>query len=111
MLYPVLLDRAVAASPDTRFIQRLVTKEYTPGKGQKPSPDLMRARRRAFLKSCNRFLAERSFPWTTRLIVKAATWPYVSKRTYRVGTLIHQYILGFMSKGRNSGDRSREEYL
>lgn len=82
-LYPLLLDRAVVAVPETRFIQRVVVKEYTPKKGEKPSVAHVKELRAIFSQSCRDFLAERDFGPVTRFILDAAIWPYTGKRVYK----------------------------
>lgn len=97
-LYPLLLDRAVAAVPETRFIQRVVVKEYTPKKGEKPSLDHVKKLRAIFIKSCQDFLAERDFGATTRFILNAAIWPYTGKRVYKARRVFKRELAGYFKR-------------
>jgi len=92
-LYPLLLDRAVAMAPETRFIQRVVVKGYTPPRGYKAPLDHLKAMRRSFAEICDDFLSRRDFgPWETRLI-RLATWFYLGKRVYKFRRILKRSIV------------------
>jgi glycosyltransferase involved in cell wall biosynthesis len=97
-LYPLLLDRAVAAVPETSFIQRVVVKEYTPKKGQRPSLELVKKLRAIFSKSCEDFLAERDFDVVTRLVLNAAIWPYTGKRVYKARRVAKRELSSYFKR-------------
>jgi glycosyltransferase involved in cell wall biosynthesis len=97
-LYPLLLDRAVAAVPETSFIQRVVVKEYTPKKGHRPSLELVKKLRAIFSKSCADFLAERDFDVVTRLVLNAAIWPYTGKRVYKARRVAKREISSYFKR-------------
>jgi glycosyltransferase involved in cell wall biosynthesis len=109
MLYPVLLDRAVVAVPEVRFIQRVVVKEYTAKKGQKPPLAFMLELRQLFWDCCMRFLAERSFSWATRAVIKVATWRYLGKRAYRVSTVLRRSLAERFYGIEKLGERTHTE--
>jgi glycosyltransferase involved in cell wall biosynthesis len=93
VLFPVLLDRAVAIVPEAIFIQRLVAKSYTPKKGTKPPVSRMVGLRRQFGAQCLRYIEERPFTTTQRLALKAILPFYVDKRVYRLRKVIKRTLL------------------
>ncbi|MDQ0392176.1 glycosyltransferase family 2 protein [Labrys monachus] len=93
ILFPFLLDRSVAIVPEAVFIQRLVTKSYTPKKGTKPPVSEMLALRRQFAAQCRRYIDERPFSTVERLTIRAALPFYVDKRVYRLSKIIKRTVL------------------
>lgn len=94
VLFPFLLDRTVAAVPDAVFIQRLVTKTYTPKKGVKPPVDDLVDLRRKFSAQCQRFIDERPFTLWQRTALKSVLPFYVDKRVYKLRKIIKRRIFG-----------------
>jgi glycosyltransferase involved in cell wall biosynthesis len=92
ILFPFLLDRAVAFDPQAVFIQRLVTKSYTPKKGTKPPVADMVAMRRSFAAQCQSDIDERSFSAIQRLALKTALPFYVDKRVYKFRKVLKRTI-------------------
>ena len=97
-LYPVLLDRAVAAAPQARFVQRMIRKDYTqPLSHRVPLAQLL-GLRAGFWKACGGFLAEREFGLTGRLLLNLATFFYLGRRVYRLGTVAQSWLAAMLSK-------------
>ena len=67
-----MTDMPKAFDPQAVFIQRLVTKSYTPKKGTKPPVAEMVAMRRSFAAQCQSDIDERPFSAIQRLALKAA---------------------------------------
>ncbi|GLS23933.1 hypothetical protein GCM10007874_69540 [Labrys miyagiensis] len=93
ILFPTLLKTAVSVVPDAVFIQRLVTKTYTPGKGIKPSVAEMVALRKKFSDQCRRYIDQSSYSWLQRATIHAVLPFYVDKRVYKLRKVIKRTIL------------------
>ncbi|WP_448950638.1 glycosyltransferase family 2 protein [Labrys neptuniae] len=93
ILFPSLLKQAVAIVPEAVFIQRLVTKTYTPKKGTKPPVAEMVTQRKLFAAQCKRYIEASAYSGLQRASIRAALPLYVDRRVYKLRKIIKRTIL------------------
>lgn len=93
ILFPSLLKRAVAIVPGAIFIQRLVTKSYTPKQGTKPVVEEMVSLRRLFAAQCRRYINRTPYSLIQKVVLRAALPFYVDRRVYKLRKVIKRKIL------------------
>lgn len=92
ILFPSLLKRAVAIVPDVSFIQRLVTKTYTPQKGTKPPVEQMMTLRRLFAAQCRHYINHSAFSSMQKAILRAVLPFYVDRRVYKLRKIVKRVV-------------------
>lgn len=92
ILFPSLLKRAVAVVPEVSFIQRLVTKTYTPQKGTKPPVDEMIMLRRNFAAQCRHYISRSAFSSVQKAILGAVLPIYVDRRVYKLSKIVKRTV-------------------
>ncbi|WP_413989769.1 glycosyltransferase family 2 protein [Labrys okinawensis] len=92
ILFPSLLKRAVAVVPEVTFIQRLVTKSYSPAKGTKPPVEHMIALRHLFAAQCRHYIDRSSYSALQKILIRAALPIYVDRRVYKLRKIIKRKL-------------------